>query len=112
MVPIRYGIVFVALALAACGTFAPYETQTPNIGPGFTQRETPQEMVAAAGGNPADAPVSVCYSRLAATPAQVAAVAASECGKDEKPVLVDQGIDLTACSALIPVRATFRCVAH
>lgn len=112
MIRIRYGAVFIALTLLGCSNFAPFETQTPNIGPGFTQRETPQEIVAAAGGNPADAPVSVCYSRLAATPAQVAAVAASECGKSETPLLVDQGIDLTACPVLIPIRATFRCIAH
>jgi hypothetical protein len=108
----RSGIVVVALALTACSNFAAFETQTPNIGPGFREGETAQEMVAAAGGSPADAPVSVCYSRLASSPAQVAAVAASECGKGETPLLVDQGIDLTACPVMIPIRATFRCAAH
>lgn len=112
MIRIRHGVVLVALALSACSNFAPYETETPNIGPGFTQQEPPQEIVTAAGGNPADAPVSVCYSRLASTPEQVAAVAASECRNGETAVLVDQGVDLTACTVLVPIRATFRCAAH
>ena len=112
MTRIRHSIVLVALAAAACSNFAPYETQTPNMGPGYQPRATAQELVTAAGGNPGDAPVSVCYSRLASTPAQVAAVAAGECGKGETAVLVDQGVDLTACTLLVPIRATFRCTAH
>ncbi len=114
MIRIRYGIVVVALALAlaGCSKLAPFEAATPNLGPGYAPGETAQEIVTAAGANPADAPVSVCYSRLAATPDQVSAVAASECGKGEMPLLVDQGVDLTACPVLIPTRATFRCVAH
>jgi hypothetical protein len=108
----RYCVVLVALALAGCSNLAPFEAQTPNIGSGYRQGETAQEAVTAAGANPAYAPVSVCYSRLAATPDDVKAVAASECGKGEMPLLVDQGVDLTACPVLIPTRATFRCVAH
>jgi hypothetical protein len=98
-----------AMTLAACSNFAPYETETPNMRPGFKPGVTAQELVTAAGGNPADAPVSVCYSRLASTPEQVAAVATSECRKGETAVLVDQGVDFTACSVLVPIRATFRC---
>jgi len=105
-------IVFAAVALAACSRFAPFETQTPNFGPGYQARATSQELVTAAGLNPAYAPVSVCYSRLAAAPGQVEAVAAEECGKDMTPKLVDQGVDLNACPLLIPVRATFTCAAH
>ncbi|MGH7014574.1 MAG: hypothetical protein ACREEL_10570 [Stellaceae bacterium] len=112
LIRVRHVIALVTLALAGCSNFAPYETQTPNLGPNDQRRETTQEMVTAAGANPADAPVSVCYSRLASTPDQVKAVAASECGKGATPVLVDQGMDLTACSLLIPVRATFSCAAH
>jgi len=108
----RYCVVLVALALAGCSNFAPFETQTPNIGPGYQPLATTQEAVTAAGANPAYAPVSVCYSRLAATPDEVNAIAASECGKGETPLLVDQGVDFTACPVLIPTRATFRCVAH
>jgi hypothetical protein len=112
VVRIRYGVILAAVTLAACSNFAPYETATPNIGPGFQPRATAQELITAAGGNPADAPVSVCYSRLASTPQQVAAVAASDCRKGETAVLVDQGVDLTACTVLVPMRATFRCAAH
>jgi hypothetical protein len=109
----RYIIVtFVALALAGCSAFAPFETQTPNLGPGGQRQQTSQQMVTAAGASPAYAPVSVCYSRLAAGPDQVKAIAAEECNKGETPQLVDQGIDLVACPLLIPVRATFSCVAH
>lgn len=105
-------VTFAALALAGCTSFAPFETQTPNLGPGGQQEQTSQEMVAAAGASPADAPVSICYSRLSTKPAQVAAMAAEECNKGETAKLVDQGVDLVACPLFIPVRATFSCVAH
>ncbi|MGH6990488.1 MAG: hypothetical protein ACREE3_11385 [Stellaceae bacterium] len=112
LIRVRPLVALVALALAGCSNFAPFESMTPNLGPGDQRRETTQEMVAAAGATLADAPVSVCYSRLASAPDQVKAVAASECGKGTTPKLVDQGMDLTACPVLIPVRATFSCVAH
>ncbi|MGH6977487.1 MAG: hypothetical protein ACREED_10720 [Stellaceae bacterium] len=112
MIRVRHIIALVALALAGCSNFAPYETQTPNLGPGGQQEQTTQEMVAAAGASPADAPVSICYSRLASRPEQVEAMAAQECNKGEMAKLVDQGIDLIACPLFIPVRATFSCVAH
>jgi len=105
-------MVFAALALTGCTSFAPFETQTPNLGPGGSAQQTPQEMVASAGASPANAPVSICYSRLASNPAQVQAMAAQECDKGETPKLVDQGVDLVACPLFIPVRATFSCVAH
>ncbi|MDE2230400.1 MAG: hypothetical protein KGL11_15365 [Alphaproteobacteria bacterium] len=108
----RYGIAILAFVLVGCSDFAPFETMTPNLGPGAQRREPAQQTITAAGANPANAPVSVCYSRLAATPAQVTAVAAEECGKGEAPELVDQGVDLMACPVLIPTRATFRCIAH
>ena len=109
---IRHIVTFAALALAGCTSFAPFETQTPNVGPGGQPEQTAQEMVAAAGDSPADAPVSICYSRLSTKPTQVAAMATEECDKGETAGLVDQGIDLTACPLFIPVRATFSCVAH
>lgn len=112
LIRVRHIITFAALALTACSNFAPFETKTPNLGPGDQALTTPQLLVTQAGQNPANAPVSVCYSRLAAGPDQVTAVAASECGKGETPKLVDQGVDLTACPLLIPIRATFSCVAH
>lgn len=112
MIRVRHVVILVALALAACSNFAPFETQTPSLGPGGQQQATAQELVTAAGLNPAYAPVSVCYSRLAASPDQVKAVAAEECGKGETPRLVDQGVDLSACPLLVPIRATFSCVAH
>lgn len=112
LIRIRRIVIFAALALAGCNTFAPFETQTPNLGPGGQREETAQQMVAAAGASPANAPVSVCYSRLATAPDQVKAIAAAECDKGETPKLVDQGIDLVACPLLVPVRATFSCVAH
>ena len=112
MVTVRRLVTFAALALAGCSNFAPFETQTPNLGPGGQAQQTAQEMVASVGASPADAPVSICYSRLSTQPAQVAALAAEECNKGETPKLVDQGVDLTACPLFIPVRATFSCVAH
>lgn len=112
MVTVRHLVTFAALALAGCSNFAPFETQTPNLGPGGQPQQTPQEMVASAGASPADAPVSICYSRLSTQPTQVAALAAEECNKGETAKLVDQGVDLTACPLFIPVRATFSCVAH
>lgn len=112
LVTVRRIVTFAALALAGCTSFAPFETQTPNLGPGGQAQQTPQELVASAGASPADAPVSICYSRLSTNPAQVAAMAAEECNKGETPKLVDQGVDLVACPLLIPVRATFSCVAH
>jgi len=112
LVTVRRLVTFAALALAGCSNFAPFETQTPNLGPGGQAQQTAQEMVASVGASPADAPVSICYSRLSTQPAQVAALAAEECNKGETPKLVDQGVDLTACPLFIPVRATFSCVAH
>lgn len=112
MVTVRRIVTFAALALAGCTSFAPFETQTPNLGPGGQREQTSQEMVAAAGASLAYAPVSICYSRLATNPAQVEAMAAEECDKGETPKLVDQGVDLVACPLFIPVRATFSCVAH
>jgi len=112
LIRVRHIMTFVALAVAGCSTFAPFETQTPALGAGGQRQQTPQETVAAAGESPAYAPVSVCYSRLAAGPDQVKAIAAEECNKGETPQLIDQGIDLVACPLLIPVRATFSCIAH
>ena len=112
LIHVRHVITLAALALTACSNFAPFETMTPNTGPGDQRVTNPQVLVAAAGQNPANAPVSVCYSRLAAGPDQIKAVAASECGKGETPKLVDQGFDITACPLLIPIRATFTCVPH
>lgn len=112
LIHVRRIVTFAALALAGCTSFAPFETQTPNLGPGGQREQTPQEMVAAVGASPADAPVSICYSRLASRPEQVAAMAAQECNKGETAKLVDQGVDLVACPLFIPVRATFSCVAH
>ena len=114
LITVRRIVTFAALALAGCTSFAPFETQTPNLGPGGQREQTSQEMVAAAGASLADAPVSICYSRLASRPEQVAAMAAEECdsNKGETPKLVDQGVDLMACPIFIPVRATFSCVAH
>src|SRR5579883_3355347 len=55
LVTVRHLVIFAALVLAGCSNFAPFETQTPNLGPGGQREQTAQEMVAAAGASPANA---------------------------------------------------------
>jgi hypothetical protein len=56
--------------------------------------------------------VGVCYSRLAATPAQIADTAAQECVPGTTPRLMSQEYNLSRCPVLTPIRATFTCVAR
>ncbi len=82
------------LGLAGCSAFAPFETVPPPLPSG--QTSTVQR-------------VAVCYISFAASPAQVQAIAAEGCGANMTPQFVDEGISLTFCPTLIPIRATFAC---
>jgi hypothetical protein len=79
------------LGLSACGTLTPFGT-APADTPGVTAPT-----------------VAICYNRLGATPKEVEAAAAPDCGPKTQPRFVEQEWNLSACPMLTPIRATFAC---
>jgi hypothetical protein len=120
--PYRFASALVLLlGLAGCGLIDPFETGTPNpvtnkvlLNVSPTTGLTPAQDAAAVAGaiDPSSVPISVCYSRLSATPQKVIAIAAQECGPAKPPSLVEQKWDLHSCPLATPIRATFVCGAH
>ncbi|MBL8628644.1 MAG: hypothetical protein JNM81_03380 [Rhodospirillaceae bacterium] len=54
--------------------------------------------------------VAVCYSSQSATPAEVTALAKTECAKTNRAPVFD-GQDQFRCALFAPTRAFFKCVA-
>lgn len=53
---------------------------------------------------------SICYTRLASSAAEVQTLARQICTGGE-PKLTKQGVDLSVCPLLVPVRVSFSCPA-
>ena len=83
----RLGGALLCLGAAHCTTVAPFEGPQPD----------------------ADTH-SICYTRLASSATEVRALAQQICSGGE-PQLTKQGIDLSVCPLLVPVRVSFSCPA-
>lgn len=91
------GAVLVALALAGCGTKP------------FVDGRREAGQIAPVGASTPDR-VAICYSSHSSTPAEILALANTECAKTARTAQFDGQQDFQ-CALLAPTRAFFKCVA-